>query len=822
MSKVLIISLFFVPFLAVAQTTPSPEIEYLSYSQVMYASSGVKKYKISFKDFDNGLREFLHAKTKKEGIRKSVMTLVNFNRKSGKKRLVVVDLSLTNTKVWKATMVAHGKGSGGFWEAKKFSNKSKSHMSSLGAFVTSTSTRDSRFNVAMDFRGITKGLNDNAYNRLIKYHEARYVNKWFGVLTGGNGMTAGCLGVPMSSAKPFREKMIGGSLIYAFHDSYPLKRLSIGQEQLLILKSLSPSSISKPFVADNVDTIAQSQTFESLPPSKLSQRGFFKNPKFSLTRLASIFALTYTAKSLIPSRREKGSKVKAKKFEQDRVTVSHQNKSKYTGSATYENCQEIASEDLGAISRKVQKEKRNPYDFFEGSWRDFEMVLNTPLGVDTHKIPTVSADHLQLIRKCVALVSIVEPSNFSSSEPNQKKVIRSKDNKLDCQYQGSEGTDYHTCKELVKKQNHFEMMRKKLAISQDESYRKKVDSTKKEISSDINIQSSAHLIQEKYKNLNFDMVGSSKEFQERKLASFSSTLKNLSSYSSLLRKCKTTLSRYPGGGIPKYTEFNRIMSGNLSKSISEVGGLGDPCYEVLNNTEIQFTQNRHVRAQAEKILEEDGIEKERLLAELKIIDGNKGVKFTSPYGTGLQNSGIKGDTGPNGSDLESSNDFKISKTRKDHENASNKKLSIRSGSLSGSNPSSNTHDYTNSKLANSTEYSIKSISNSSKFKIQKMFSNNSLISGDEILENDKISKEQLDSFLNSNVITLKEYNSILKTKKSSKGGSDIDAYERAYSSQKSLGISLKKEDDLFRRISSRYKKALPKELFETPSSSISK
>ena len=145
----------------------------------------------------------------------SILTVVDFSKVSGEKRLWVIDLF--QDKVLFHELVAHGLNSGDNSTAKSFSNARGSYKSSLGLYRTGESFYAGKLGLSLRLHGLSKGLNDNVYDRGVIVHGAGYVTEELAKTRGHVGKSLGCFSVRRPIAKELINKIKDGSLIYAYH-----------------------------------------------------------------------------------------------------------------------------------------------------------------------------------------------------------------------------------------------------------------------------------------------------------------------------------------------------------------------------------------------------------------------------------------------------------------------------------------------------------------------------------------------------------------------------------------------------------------------------
>lgn len=143
---------------------------------------------------------------------KAVLTVVDFSLPSDQKRLWVIDM-----KTGAPLMHIHsaqGKNSG-LTYATHFSNVVGSDESSLGSFVTGP-VYYGKHGKSMRLMGISKGLNDHAYQRAIVVHSAPYMSEQYIQAHHRAGRSWGCFAVSHANLNQLIDYTKGGSLLFAY------------------------------------------------------------------------------------------------------------------------------------------------------------------------------------------------------------------------------------------------------------------------------------------------------------------------------------------------------------------------------------------------------------------------------------------------------------------------------------------------------------------------------------------------------------------------------------------------------------------------------
>ncbi len=140
------------------------------------------------------------------------LTIADFSKPSNENRLYVIDLFLEQVVV--QTLVAHGKKSGTLF-ANIFSNKTSSHKSSLGFYVTGN-IYNGRNGASLELNGMESGINDHAKNRSIVIHGADYVSNRYIQQQGYIGRSQGCPAVPNDQLNNIIDAIQGASCMFVY------------------------------------------------------------------------------------------------------------------------------------------------------------------------------------------------------------------------------------------------------------------------------------------------------------------------------------------------------------------------------------------------------------------------------------------------------------------------------------------------------------------------------------------------------------------------------------------------------------------------------
>jgi hypothetical protein len=139
------------------------------------------------------------------------LAIIDYTIPSREPRLWVMDLE--QEKLLFEEHVAHGQGSGGDIP-DKFSDRNGSHQTSLGLFFTAATYQGGN-GYSLRLRGLSKGFNESAMQRLIVMHGAKYVNPEAAVSMGRLGRSWGCPAVRTEVARPIIDTLKLGQFVYA-------------------------------------------------------------------------------------------------------------------------------------------------------------------------------------------------------------------------------------------------------------------------------------------------------------------------------------------------------------------------------------------------------------------------------------------------------------------------------------------------------------------------------------------------------------------------------------------------------------------------------
>jgi hypothetical protein len=230
------------PLLIAIKTTNSAKVSnpvitknaelFIAHSRTIYDQAKLAATGLNQELFRKALVGYYNLKkTQALSPNKALLTIVDFSLKSSQKRLWIIDLK--NSKLLFNTLVAHGQGSG-LDLATNFSDKTNSHQSSLGFYLTSE-TYEGKHGFSMRLEGLDKGFNSNAKARAVVVHGADYVSQDFINRTGRLGRSHGCPALPKELTSSIINTIKGKTCLFIsgatqnYHSNYLDEEMAVSQ-----------------------------------------------------------------------------------------------------------------------------------------------------------------------------------------------------------------------------------------------------------------------------------------------------------------------------------------------------------------------------------------------------------------------------------------------------------------------------------------------------------------------------------------------------------------------------------------------------------------
>ena len=212
-------SILFVPHLVekndIVAASAKTRTEHVSTSRAdgLYNELGLSALGLSQKAFECAYKGYQYLTKKQRLSNTSILSICDLSQSSNKRRLYIIDLA--NNRILLTSFVAHGKRSGAEF-ARRFSNSSRSHQSSLGFFITG-STYYGEHGLSLRLQGLEPGFNDHAVRRNIVVHGAEYIGNEYLKDNKFMGRSYGCPAVPQDEAAEIIDLMKDGSCFFIYH-----------------------------------------------------------------------------------------------------------------------------------------------------------------------------------------------------------------------------------------------------------------------------------------------------------------------------------------------------------------------------------------------------------------------------------------------------------------------------------------------------------------------------------------------------------------------------------------------------------------------------
>jgi L,D-transpeptidase-like protein len=178
------------------------------YNELQLADIGLSKpaFEFAYKGYQKLLK-------RQKLANPSILTICDLSQSSNRKRLYILDLE--QNKVLMTSYVAHGRGSGGEF-ASRFSNYNRSHQTSLGFYITSSSYYGEN-GLSLRLKGLEPGFNDRAARRSIVIHGAAYIGDDYLQSNKFMGRSYGCPAVPRDVCEEIIDMIKDGTCLFIYH-----------------------------------------------------------------------------------------------------------------------------------------------------------------------------------------------------------------------------------------------------------------------------------------------------------------------------------------------------------------------------------------------------------------------------------------------------------------------------------------------------------------------------------------------------------------------------------------------------------------------------
>jgi L,D-transpeptidase-like protein len=180
----------------------------------LYYEMCLDEYGLSYNAFYYGMVGYYSYLLDQPIEKPGIFTIIDFSQSSNENRFFTIDLE--NRECLFHTYVAHGMNSGEEIPYY-FSNRSNSHQSSLGFYITgNTYTGQNGYSLILN--GLEYGINHNARKRSIVVHGADYVSEKYIQQNGRLGRSWGCPALSFEDYKPVINTIKDGSLLFIYSD----------------------------------------------------------------------------------------------------------------------------------------------------------------------------------------------------------------------------------------------------------------------------------------------------------------------------------------------------------------------------------------------------------------------------------------------------------------------------------------------------------------------------------------------------------------------------------------------------------------------------
>jgi hypothetical protein len=185
----------------------------ITVATALYQEMELDKSGLSMNAFEYAYRGYQKLLEIKKILNPEFLVICDFSQSSGNKRMYIINLS--EKELHLQTYVAHGRNSGTEY-ATRFSNKPKSHQSSLGFYITGN-TYKGKYGLALNLLGLEPGFNDMAARRKVVLHGSDYVGENYLKRSPYMGRSFGCPAVPKIESKTIINLIKNGTCLFIYH-----------------------------------------------------------------------------------------------------------------------------------------------------------------------------------------------------------------------------------------------------------------------------------------------------------------------------------------------------------------------------------------------------------------------------------------------------------------------------------------------------------------------------------------------------------------------------------------------------------------------------
>jgi L,D-transpeptidase-like protein len=185
----------------------------LKTAELIYDSLQLQQYGLSKRAWIYAYKGYQKLLAKGRIPNPGIISVCDFGLSSKQKRLFIINVD--NYELVLNTYVAHGRRSGSEY-ARSFSNRSNSHQSSLGFYITGN-TYYGEHGFSLRINGVDKGFNDKAVRRNIVIHGSDYASDDFLRSNCFLGRSYGCPAVPKEETETIINAIKEGTCFFIYH-----------------------------------------------------------------------------------------------------------------------------------------------------------------------------------------------------------------------------------------------------------------------------------------------------------------------------------------------------------------------------------------------------------------------------------------------------------------------------------------------------------------------------------------------------------------------------------------------------------------------------
>jgi len=231
---ILFLGMFFISFNGITGITTEEKLDLLQNDSICsVAQHDFKKFtkslyytlgdtSLGYDSFEFAAKGYFNLLRKNKIGKERFFTVIDFSKPSTEERLFIIDICYN--KIIYKSIVAHGRNSGGLY-AKKFSNENNSHQSSIGFYLTSSTYRSHKYDLALRLDGL-EYTNSRASSRGVVMHGADYATYEFLNHNGMLGRSYGCPAMPYRNFDTVVGWLKQGTCLFIYYPDHSYLRRS--------------------------------------------------------------------------------------------------------------------------------------------------------------------------------------------------------------------------------------------------------------------------------------------------------------------------------------------------------------------------------------------------------------------------------------------------------------------------------------------------------------------------------------------------------------------------------------------------------------------